>query len=101
VSLLHTKEKVKLCLQHAVETHRVVRRRGSHIFYAIGSKMLVSLKSHPTFTPGGFLVLISVTALVDSRAEHLEAYGVIGGSFGHRHRTVPRGGVYASVRTVS
>jgi hypothetical protein len=26
------KEKVKLSLQHAVEAHRVMRRRGSHIF---------------------------------------------------------------------
>jgi hypothetical protein len=65
VLLLHTKEKVELCLQYAVETHRVVRRRGSHIFYTIGSQMLVSLKRHPTFTPGRSLVLISVTALVD------------------------------------
>jgi hypothetical protein len=37
-----------------METHRVVRRRASHIFYTIGSQMageVVSLTRRPPFTP--------------------------------------------------
>jgi hypothetical protein len=54
-----------------VEAHRVVRRRGSHIFWTIGSQMTVRLSalctSHP-LPPGRFLVLISVRGWVDPMA---------------------------------
>jgi hypothetical protein len=54
---------VKLSLQQAVDIHRVVRRRGPHIFQIIGSKMALKLSalfaSRP-LTPGRFLVLIPV-----------------------------------------
>jgi hypothetical protein len=53
-----------------MEAHTVVRRRGSHIFYIIGSQMLVRLSAlhadHP-LPPGRFLVLISVNIRVYSR----------------------------------
>jgi hypothetical protein len=55
--------KVKLSLQPAVKTHRVARRRGSHISYTIGSQMAVRLSAICTWLPlppGRFLVLISV-----------------------------------------
>jgi hypothetical protein len=39
------KGKVKLSMQHAVEVHMVVRRRGSHIFQTIGSQMAVRLSA--------------------------------------------------------
>jgi hypothetical protein len=35
------KVKLKLSLKQAVEAHRVARRRGSHMFYTIGSQMAV------------------------------------------------------------
>jgi hypothetical protein len=62
--LLYTeKKKVKLSLQQAVESQRVVRHRGSHIFKTISSQMAVRssalLASRP-LPPGRFLVLISV-----------------------------------------
>jgi hypothetical protein len=37
--------KVKLSLYQAVEVHTVVRRRGSHIFYTIGSQMTERLSA--------------------------------------------------------
>jgi hypothetical protein len=54
--ILHYKVKVevKLSLQQAVEAHRGVRGRGSHIFYKIGSQMAVSLsvlRAREPFTP--------------------------------------------------
>jgi hypothetical protein len=54
-----------------MEAHRVVRRRGSHIFYTIGSQMAVSLpalRAGRPLPPGRFLVLISVRGGVDTRA---------------------------------
>jgi hypothetical protein len=39
--------KVKLSLKQAVEAHRIVRRRGSHIFYTIGSQMAVRSAFYP------------------------------------------------------
>jgi hypothetical protein len=58
------KEKVKLSLKQAVETHRVVRHRGFHILLdnrlADGDEV-VRLTRRPPFTsPGRFLVPISV-----------------------------------------
>jgi hypothetical protein len=35
------KAKLKLSLKQAMEAHKVARRRGSHIFYIIGSQMAV------------------------------------------------------------
>jgi hypothetical protein len=55
--------KVKLSLQQAVvEAHRIVRRRGSHIFKTIGSQMAMrsALRARHPLAPGKFLVLISV-----------------------------------------
>jgi hypothetical protein len=54
-----------------VEVHRVVRRRGSHIFYTIGSEMamrLSALGAGLPLPPGRFLVLISVRHRFDPRA---------------------------------
>jgi hypothetical protein len=54
-----------------MEAHRVVRRRGSHIFYTIGSQMAVrlsALRAGRHLPPGRFLVLISVRSRVDCRA---------------------------------
>jgi hypothetical protein len=48
------------------ETHRVVRRRGSHFFYTIGSQTAVRLSASPAGRPlptGRFLVLISIKRL--------------------------------------
>jgi hypothetical protein len=47
-----------------------VRRRGSHIFWTIGSQMAVRSASRAgrALPPGRFLVLISVRGLVDPRA---------------------------------
>jgi hypothetical protein len=45
-----------------VEAHRVVRRRGSHIFYTIGSQMavrLLALRARRPLPSGRFLALIS------------------------------------------
>jgi hypothetical protein len=55
--------KVKPCLQQAVEPHSVVRRRGSHIFQTISSQMAVrlsGLRAGRTLPRGRFLVLISL-----------------------------------------
>jgi hypothetical protein len=46
-----------------MEAHRVVRRRGSHIFETIGSQMAVRLSALSSLfplPPGRLLVLISV-----------------------------------------
>jgi hypothetical protein len=40
-----SKVKVKLPLQMTEEAHRVVRRRGSHIFYTLDSQMAVRLSA--------------------------------------------------------
>jgi hypothetical protein len=48
-----------------------VRRRGSHIFYTVGSEMAVrlsALRAGRSLSPGRFLILISVRGIVDSRA---------------------------------
>jgi hypothetical protein len=53
-----------------MEARRVVRRRGSHIFYTIGSQMAVRLSASCTgrpLAPGRFLVLISVRSCVVPR----------------------------------
>jgi hypothetical protein len=44
-------KKVKLSLQQAVEAHRVVRRRRSHIFQKIGSQVAVRLSALPACLP--------------------------------------------------
>jgi hypothetical protein len=63
-------KEVRLSLQNAVKAHRVVRCRGSHIFYRIGSQMAVRLSALRTGSPlttGIFLVLIFVRGRVDPR----------------------------------
>jgi hypothetical protein len=56
------KIKVKLSLLEVVEAHRFLRRRGSHIFYTIGSHMAVRLSA---LRPRRFLVLIYVRGCVN------------------------------------
>jgi hypothetical protein len=54
-----------------MKAHRVVRYRGSHIFYPVGSQMAVKLSALRTgrpLPPGRFLVLISVRGWVGHRA---------------------------------
>jgi hypothetical protein len=70
IILIIIKVKVKLSLQQAVEAHRALRRRGSHIFETIGSQMVVRLSDLGAgrLPPSGrFLVLISVRSSVDPR----------------------------------
>jgi hypothetical protein len=57
-------------LPYSQETHRVVIRRGCHIFYTIGSEMalrLSALRAGRHLPPRKFLVLISVRGRVDPR----------------------------------
>jgi hypothetical protein len=54
-----------------MKAHRVVRRRGFHIFYTIGSQMAVrlsTLRAGLPLRPRRFLVLTSVRGGVDPRA---------------------------------
>jgi hypothetical protein len=79
-------KKEKLSLQQAVEAHRVVRRRGSHIFYTIGLQMAVrlpALSASRPLPPGRFLVLISVRGWFYPRAiVRLEGLGQLKTSSG-------------------
>jgi hypothetical protein len=54
---------VKLSLKQAVVAHKVMKRRGSHIFYTIGSQIAVMsvLRAGRPVPPRRSLVLISVT----------------------------------------
>jgi hypothetical protein len=64
-------KKVKLSLQQAVKSHKVLRCWGSHIFYTIGSLLVVNLSASCPGSPqppGRVLVLISVSGWVDPRA---------------------------------
>jgi hypothetical protein len=64
-----------------VEAHRVLRRRGSDIFYTISSQMAVkvsALSADSPLSPGRFLVIISVRGWVDPRAiVRLEGLGQV------------------------
>jgi hypothetical protein len=51
-----------------VEAHRLVRRRGSHIFYTIASQMAVRWRAGRCLPTGRFLVLTSVKDQIDPRA---------------------------------
>jgi hypothetical protein len=62
--------KAKLFLQQALEAHRVVRRPCSHILLdnrLTDGGEFISPRRRPLFTPGWFLVLISVRGSVDPR----------------------------------
>jgi hypothetical protein len=48
-------------MQQAVGVHKDVRRRDSHIFFAIGSQMMSDLTRRLLLTPERSLVLISFT----------------------------------------
>jgi hypothetical protein len=54
-------------MQQAVKAHRVVRRRGSHIFSQMTVR-LSALRSVRSLAPGRFLLLISFRDCVDPRA---------------------------------
>jgi hypothetical protein len=61
----------QLSMQHTMEAHRVVRRRGSHIFFRqsfTDGGEVVSLTHRQPFIPGRFLVLISVRGYVDPQS---------------------------------
>jgi hypothetical protein len=67
----HHSKKVNLSLWQAVDAHRVVRRRGSHILKTIGTQMAVrlsALRAGHSFPPGRILVLISLRGWVEPRA---------------------------------
>jgi hypothetical protein len=62
-SLAHRGKEKQIYPYNNVEALRVVRNRGSRIFYAVGSKMAVKLSALCTgrlLVPGRFLVFISV-----------------------------------------
>jgi hypothetical protein len=97
-----------------MEAHRVVRRRGSHIFYTFGSKMAVrlsALRADRPLPPGRFLVLISVQRLSQPQGiVRLEGLGQIknsvnssgiepvAGLYQLRFRVLPSGfGVYSQI----
>jgi hypothetical protein len=53
-----------------MESHRVARRRGSHIFWTVGSQMAMKLSAlcaGRPLPPRRFMVLISVRGSVDPR----------------------------------
>jgi hypothetical protein len=53
-----------------MEAHRIVKRRGPHIFYTVGSQMTVrlsALRAGRPLPPGSFLALISVRDWVDPK----------------------------------
>jgi hypothetical protein len=55
-----------------MEAHSVVRRRGSHIFYTVGSQMMVRsslLRAGHHLPLGRMLVLISIRGWVNSKAK--------------------------------
>jgi hypothetical protein len=63
------KGKGKVIPVQAVEAHRVVRGRGSHIFRCFSDDdKVVSPICQPLLPTGKFLILISVRGLVDPRA---------------------------------
>jgi hypothetical protein len=68
--LMHLYKGTGILVTQAVESHRVVRRRGSNIFDSRlkGSGQLVSVTRRPLSPPGKFLVLISVRGRVHLRA---------------------------------
>jgi hypothetical protein len=64
-------KKGKAIPKTGVEAHRFLRRRGSHIFWTIGSLMAVrlsSLRAYHSLPAWRFLILISVRRCVDPRA---------------------------------
>jgi hypothetical protein len=57
--------KIKLSIQHVVEAHRVVRYRGFHTFYNVGSQMIVmlsTLRSSRPLPPEDFWYLFLLKA---------------------------------------
>jgi hypothetical protein len=70
LSLRLVKNKKKSYTAKSAEVHTVVRHKGSHIFWIIGSQMAVRLSAscagHP-LPPGIFLVVISVRSRIDPR----------------------------------
>jgi hypothetical protein len=77
----HVKKKVKLSLQQAVEVHMVVRRRNSHIFWAIGSQMAVrsALRVCRLLLPGAQLV-VSVVSVAGWRIRSIEKSNDLNGN---------------------